>query len=158
MVAAVCDISKSSMCNAPDGTQNISFKNSSNNKNTSTPASNRERITFDFKATTSVKFDSTHKPISNVKFQECKRCGKSFKVLGLTRHLKSCSGTLAEKDSLKEIVAETKDKPKLEIHNSQQLLEITIKSEKRSKALECKVCHKVRCFSLKLKNYKILFI
>lgn len=146
MVASVCDMSKSSMCNAPDENQNISFKNSSSNKKTSTPASNRERVAFDFNATTSVKLDSTPKPISNVKFQECKRCGKSFKVQGLNRHLKSCSGTLVEKDSVKECDVKTKDKPKLEIHDSQQPLEITIKSEKRSKALECKVCHKVRFF------------
>lgn len=143
LVESVCNMSKSSL-NPIDQNPNVSFKHNSSDKKTSTPASGREKVIFDFDMASSVKCDLTKKSISNSKLLECTKCGKKYK--SLARHVKACY-VKVEKNSKNDLVQESalvfENKPKKENDNSQNMIEVSIKTEKRSKALECKVCHKV---------------
>jgi uncharacterized C2H2 Zn-finger protein len=157
MIESVCDMSKSSLGNTLDQNLNIWFTTTtttnndlSREKQTSTPTSDKERVKFDFDAIkypSDKKRDKKQKPMSNETWLKCKKCCKQIRSKAYDKHIEACSSKTDINDLVSKTCAQCglvfKVKSDLDKHTCKKLLEVSIKSEKRTKMFECKVCHKV---------------
>jgi len=148
-------MSKSSLGSTLDQNLNIWFTTTnddlSREKQTSTPTSDKVGIKFDFDAikySDDKKCDMKQEPIARETWVSCKECSKKFRPKAYEKHVGTCSSA---KTAINDLVSKTcaqcgivfKAKSDLDKHTCKKLLEVSVKSEKRTRMFECKVCHKV---------------